>query len=285
MQIVYVEDNMVNLSLVRRIAQMGNHEVISYTNGADALEALKAEHADLILMDIELEGELDGVEVVKRLRARGDKRPIVALTAYAMVGDKERILEAGCDDYLPKPLPITQFLTILARFDPKNIQPEEPAEAEDEKFLGGKSLQVEPESKSAPAETTTTPEAKVQQSSSDIAKPSDTPIETTAEKPAEVSMATPLAELPDVTNKSEGLHPLQPEPPTLTISEKVEPSSEDPSTLTPSAKTAEPSSTVSDDKTDTSVASDSVLVEEKPPSSDEATPVVSVGMEANEKKD
>lgn len=118
MRIMYVEDNQVNLGLVVRIAKMGNHEVISFPDGSDALKALETEKVDLILMDIELEGELDGIEVVKRLRARGDNRPIVAITAYAMVGDKERILEAGCDDYLPKPLPVAQFLNILSRYDP-----------------------------------------------------------------------------------------------------------------------------------------------------------------------
>ena len=118
MRIMYVEDNQVNLGLVVRIAKMGNHEVLNFPDGSNALKALETEKVDLILMDIELEGELDGIEVVKRLRARGDKRPIVAITAYAMVGDKERIIEAGCDDYLPKPLPVAQFLNILARYDP-----------------------------------------------------------------------------------------------------------------------------------------------------------------------
>lgn len=120
MRIMYVEDNAINLGLVRRIAKMGNHDVISHANGPDALKALEIEQVDLILMDIELEGEMDGIEVVKRLRARGDKRPIVAVTAYAMVGDKERILAAGCNGYLPKPLPVAQFLQILAKYDPAN---------------------------------------------------------------------------------------------------------------------------------------------------------------------
>ena len=120
MRIMYVEDNAINLGLVRRIAKMGNHEVISHANGPDALKSLETEDVDLILMDIELEGEMDGIEVVKKLRERGDKRPIVAVTAYAMVGDKDRILAAGCNGYLPKPLPVAQFLQILAKYDPVN---------------------------------------------------------------------------------------------------------------------------------------------------------------------
>lgn len=118
MRIMYVEDNVINLGLVQRIARIGNHDVVAHSNGSDALKALQTDPVDLILMDIELEGEMDGIEVVKRLRARGDKRPIIAITAYAMVGDKERILEAGFDGYLPKPIPVAQFLNILAQHDP-----------------------------------------------------------------------------------------------------------------------------------------------------------------------
>lgn len=123
MRIMYVEDNQVNLALVERIARMGGHQIISYGNGEEALKALETDKCELILMDIELEGALDGVEVVKLLRERGDNRPIIAVTAYAMVGDMERILEAGCNEYLPKPIPIAQFITLLAKYDPANVQP------------------------------------------------------------------------------------------------------------------------------------------------------------------
>jgi two-component system cell cycle response regulator DivK len=127
MRIVYVEDNQMNLALVERVARVGGHEVISFSNGETALEALKIEACDLILMDIELEGPMDGTQVVQHLRARGDKRPVIAVTAYAMAGDKERILAAGCDDYLPKPVPIAQFLSLLAKYDPRNTPPVVPA--------------------------------------------------------------------------------------------------------------------------------------------------------------
>lgn len=124
MRIMYVEDNAVNLELVRRIARLGGHDVVSFSNGKDALDALQTDTAHLILMDIQLEGEMDGIEVVKRMRARGDQRPVIAITAYAMRGDEERILGAGCNDYLPKPLPISQFITLLAKYDPSNMQPQ-----------------------------------------------------------------------------------------------------------------------------------------------------------------
>ena len=130
MRIMYVEDNLANLNLVKRIARVGGHDIVSHTNGVDALKALETDPCHLILMDIELEGAMDGIEVIKTLRARGDSRPIIAITAYAMAGDKQRILEAGCNEYLPKPLPISQFLTFMAKYDPKNIQPEIPKPAE-----------------------------------------------------------------------------------------------------------------------------------------------------------
>jgi CheY-like chemotaxis protein len=130
---MYVEDNLANLNLVKRIARVGGHDIVSHTNGVDALKALETDPCHLILMDIELEGAMDGIEVIKTLRARGDERPIIAVTAYAMAGDKQRILEAGCNEYLPKPLPISQFLTFMAKYDPKNIQPQIPNVVDEDK--------------------------------------------------------------------------------------------------------------------------------------------------------
>ena len=131
MRIMYVEDNMVNLALVERVARMGGHTIVSYTNGEEALDALQTDNASLILMDIELDGDLDGTEVVAKLRERGDKRPIIAVTAYAMTGDMERIMSTGSDGYLPKPIPIAELLEIFAKYDPENMQPEPSEETED----------------------------------------------------------------------------------------------------------------------------------------------------------
>ncbi|NJL95350.1 MAG: response regulator [Anaerolineae bacterium] len=119
MKILYIEDNAVNLSLIERIAQMNRHELLSHDEAEVALETLAQDASiDLILLDIQLAGDMDGIGLAKALRARGDQRPIIAITAYAMVGDKERILAAGCNEYLPKPLPIAEFLQLLAKYDP-----------------------------------------------------------------------------------------------------------------------------------------------------------------------
>jgi CheY-like chemotaxis protein len=117
MRIAYVEDNPTNLALVERVASMNQHTIVSYTEGEIALKELKTEKFDLILMDVELAGELSGLQVVRALRVGGLRTPVVAVTAYAMMGDRDKCLEAGCNDYLPKPLPIRELIDLLARYE------------------------------------------------------------------------------------------------------------------------------------------------------------------------
>src|SRR5512140_1868540 len=122
MRIAYVEDNPTNLALVERICGMNHHAVVSYAEGEVAIQQLVREKFDLILMDVELAGEIGGLQVVRHLRRVGLKTPIVAgityaVTAYAVMGDRERCLEAGCNDYLPKPLPINELLLLLAKYE------------------------------------------------------------------------------------------------------------------------------------------------------------------------
>ncbi len=112
MRILYVEDNMANVSLVRRIA--GKDEVINYIDGEEALRNFDKDDPDLVLMDVQLAGRMTGLDVVKKLREDGCKLPIVAVTAYAMVGDRERCLAAGCDDYISKPLPIPRLVELFS---------------------------------------------------------------------------------------------------------------------------------------------------------------------------
>jgi CheY-like chemotaxis protein len=111
-----VEDNPANLFLVKRVARMGNHEVINFIDGEEALRKIDLVQPHLILMDIQLAGGLNGLEVVTRLRELGHTMPIIAVTAYAMVGDKERCLAAGCDDYMPKPIPVARLVDLFQRY-------------------------------------------------------------------------------------------------------------------------------------------------------------------------
>jgi len=129
MRILYVEDNLTNLMLVQRLARIGNHEVISHGDGETALAHFEQDKPDLVLMDIQLGGTMNGLDDVKALRLRGHKTPIIALTAYAMVGDRERCLEAGCDAYLPKPLLVEELVEFFQRLDPKKAQSQAAHEA------------------------------------------------------------------------------------------------------------------------------------------------------------
>lgn len=119
MRILYVEDNLANFSLVKRVARMGGHEVLSYIVGEDALSHFDQDHPDLVLMDLQLAGEMNGLEVVRKLREAGHRTPIIAVTAYAMIGDRDKCLEAGCDDYIAKPLPVPQLVDLFNHYASK----------------------------------------------------------------------------------------------------------------------------------------------------------------------
>lgn len=125
MRVVYVEDNIANVHLVKRVARMGKHEIINYIDGMDALSNFETDKPDLVLMDIQLAGELTGIEVVQKLREKGYKTPIFAVTAYAMVGDKERCMEAGCTGYMSKPIPIPELVKLFSEYDKPTSEPEQ----------------------------------------------------------------------------------------------------------------------------------------------------------------
>ena len=117
MKILYVEDNQINLMLVQRVARMGNHEVVSRTSGEATLADFDEIAPEIVLMDIQLEGAMTGLEAVRALRARNINVPVVALTAYAMRGDREKAIAAGCNEHLPKPIPVKMLLEILDKYD------------------------------------------------------------------------------------------------------------------------------------------------------------------------
>ena len=103
--ILIVDDNPVNMKLIRVLLAGEGYEVRTASDAGAALKILQNVHPSLILMDIQLPG-IDGLELTRRLKADPATREIliVGLTAYAMKGDEERILAAGCDGYIPKPI-------------------------------------------------------------------------------------------------------------------------------------------------------------------------------------
>jgi CheY-like chemotaxis protein len=107
LRILLVEDNRVNQAVAVRLLEKRGHEVVVAENGKAAFEALEKQTFDFVLMDVQMP-EMDGIEATAKIRAdelKSEKHvPIIAMTAHAMAGDKERCLEAGMDGYVSKPL-------------------------------------------------------------------------------------------------------------------------------------------------------------------------------------
>jgi CheY-like chemotaxis protein len=110
-KILLVEDNDLNRDMLTRRLTKRGYEVLTATDGEQGLVLAQAEQPDLVLMDMSLPG-IDGWETTRRLRAGAGTStiPVIALTAHAMAGDRERALEAGCDDYDTKPVEMDRLL-------------------------------------------------------------------------------------------------------------------------------------------------------------------------------
>ncbi len=104
-KILVVEDNPLNLKLVEMVLRHNNYDLLKATSGEAALEIAEREKPDLILMDIHLPG-MSGLEATGKLRQMPlfQSTPIIGITAYAMKGDMEKVIEAGCDAYISKPI-------------------------------------------------------------------------------------------------------------------------------------------------------------------------------------
>ena len=104
-KILIVDDNAINLKLVAYLMRANGYTVQTALDAESAIEAIRTNHPDVILMDIQLPG-IDGLELTRRLKADPKTRDIVivAVTAYAMKGDQAKALAAGCDDYITKPI-------------------------------------------------------------------------------------------------------------------------------------------------------------------------------------
>ncbi|MBN1500759.1 MAG: response regulator [Spirochaetes bacterium] len=110
--ILVIEDNEQNLYLVRFILEKNEYKVFASLNGKSGIELAASLKPDLILLDIQLP-EMDGYEVAYNLRKNPDlaNTPIIAVTSYAMPGDKEKAMEAGCNGYIEKPINPDTFLS------------------------------------------------------------------------------------------------------------------------------------------------------------------------------
>lgn len=114
--ILIVEGNELNMKLFNDLLQARSYETLQSIDGSDALDIAREQAPDLIIMDIQLP-ERSGLELTKDLKAVDDLMhiPVVAVTAFAMKGDEEKILEGGCDDYIAKPISIPLFLETVKK--------------------------------------------------------------------------------------------------------------------------------------------------------------------------
>ncbi len=115
-KVLVVEDVDFNRELIVQLLE-DKYEVIEAVNGQQGVELAERERPELILMDLSLP-VMDGWEATRRLKANADLRaiPVIALTAHAMKGDKEKALAAGCDDYLVKPLDEDELMARMAKY-------------------------------------------------------------------------------------------------------------------------------------------------------------------------
>jgi two-component system cell cycle response regulator DivK len=114
-KVLVVEDNPANMTLATFLLQSAGHVVLSAKDAESGLALARVEQPDLILMDIQLPG-MDGLEATALLKSDRSTRgiPVIALTALAMKGDEQRILAAGCDGYIAKPLAYKGFLATIS---------------------------------------------------------------------------------------------------------------------------------------------------------------------------
>ena len=114
-KILIVEDNPQNMKLIEMILRAKDYTLLKATDGEEALDMAMKERPDLIIMDIWLP-KMDGLEVTRRLRETPafSRTPIIGVTAYAMKGDREKVIESGCDAYLSKPIDTRELPEVIA---------------------------------------------------------------------------------------------------------------------------------------------------------------------------
>lgn len=112
-----VEDNDLNMKLFRDLLEAHGYETVTTRDGRTAIDLIKDSDPDLILMDIQLP-EISGLDLIKEIKsnAKYSKIPIIAVTAFAMREDEEKILASGCESYIAKPIAIDSFIEKVQRF-------------------------------------------------------------------------------------------------------------------------------------------------------------------------
>jgi two-component system cell cycle response regulator DivK len=115
--VLVVEDNELNMKLFHDLLEAHGYNILQTKDGMDALRIARESRPDLILMDIQLP-EVSGLEVTKWIKEDEDLKsiPVIAVTAFAMKGDEEKIRDGGCEAYIAKPISVTNFLETVRKF-------------------------------------------------------------------------------------------------------------------------------------------------------------------------
>jgi two-component system cell cycle response regulator DivK len=115
--VLVVEDNELNMKLFHDLLEASGYNILQTRNGLEAIDLAREHRPDLILMDIQLP-EVSGLEVTKWIKEDDDLRsiPVIAVTAFAMKGDEERIRQGGCEAYLSKPISVATFLSTIKSY-------------------------------------------------------------------------------------------------------------------------------------------------------------------------
>ncbi len=115
--VMIVEDNELNMKLFHDLLEAHGYKTVETRSGVEAVELARAHRPDLIIMDIQLP-EISGLDVTRKLKADPELKsiPVVAVTAFAMKGDEERIRAGGCEAYLSKPISVMKFLETVREF-------------------------------------------------------------------------------------------------------------------------------------------------------------------------
>jgi two-component system cell cycle response regulator DivK len=115
--VLVVEDNELNMKLFNDLLEAHGIATVQTRNGHDVLEIARREKPDMILMDIQLP-EVSGLDITKWLKNDEELKhiPVIAVTAFAMKGDEQKIREGGCEDYISKPISVTHFMNVISKY-------------------------------------------------------------------------------------------------------------------------------------------------------------------------
>lgn len=124
--VLIVEDNELNMKLFHDLLEAHGIQTVETNSGKNVLDLAREHDPDLILMDIQLP-EISGLEITRQLKNDNDLKsiPVIAVTAFAMKGDEEKIREGGCEDYISKPISVSHFMDVIHKHLPDQAQTKE----------------------------------------------------------------------------------------------------------------------------------------------------------------